>query len=321
MKIAITGGSGFVGGHLARKLAAEGHQLVLLARGHRTDANRDTSMVQSPSPPFVATDLSSQAALEKAFAGCDAVAHCAGINRELGQQTYQRIHIEGTRNVVEAARRTGVRKIALMSFLRARPHCGSAYHESKWEAEEIVRASGLDYTIVKAGMVYGRGHHILDHLSHSLHTMPLFATVGLHEKPIRPLAIEDLVHIMRAALVDGRLTRQTVAVTGAEQLYLSDAARRVAQVLGRRILILPAPVWFHYMLAQIFEWTMKVPLVATAQVGILSEGVLEPAVPCDSLPADLMPTRRFTEDQIRRGLPEPGAFGLQDLRCSTSHGK
>jgi len=162
---------------------------------------------------------------------------------------------------------------------------------------------------------------MLDHLSHSLHTVPLFATVGLHEKPIRPLAIEDLVHIMRAALVDGRLTRQTVAVTGAEQLYLSDAARRVAQVLRRRILILPAPVWFHYILAQIFEWTMKVPLVARAQVRILSEGVVEPAVPCDSLPADLMPTRRFAEDQIRRGLPEPGAFGLHDLQCSTSHGK
>jgi nucleoside-diphosphate-sugar epimerase len=321
MKIAITGGSGFVGGHLARKLAAEGHQLVLLARGHRTDANRDASLVHGPRPHFVATDLSSQAVLEEAFAGCDAVAHCAGINREIGRQTYQRIHIEGTRNVVEAARRAGVRKIALMSFLRARPHCGSAYHESKWAAEEIVRSSGLDYTIVKAGMVYGRGDHMLDHLSHSLHTMPLFATVGLQEKPIRPLAIEDLVHIMRAALVDRRLTRQTVAVTGAEQLYLSDSARRVAQVLGRRILILPAPVWFHCILAEIFEWTMKVPLVARAQVRILSEGVVEPAVPCDSLPTDLMPTRRFAEDQIRRGLPEPGAFGLHDLQCSTSHGK
>ena len=321
MKIAITGGSGFVGGHLARQLAAEGHELVLLARGHGGDASRDASLVHDPRLRFVAADLSSQAVLEEAFAGCDAVAHCAGINRELGQQTYQRVHIEGTRNVVEAARRAGVRKIALMSFLRARPNCGSVYHESKWAAEEIVRNSGLDYTIMKAGMVYGRGDHMLDHLSHSLHTMPLFATVAWQEKPIRPLAIEDLVHIMRAALVEGHLPRQTVAVTGAEQLYLSDAARGVAQVLGRRVFILPAPVWFHYFLAQIFEGTMKVPLVAKAQVRILSEGVVEPAIPCDSLPADLMPIRRFTEDQIRRGLPEPGAFGLHDLRCSASHGK
>jgi uncharacterized protein YbjT (DUF2867 family) len=249
------------------------------------------------------------------------VAHCAGINREIGRQTFQRVHIEGTRNLVEAVRGAGVRKIALMSFLRARPNCGSAYHESKWAAEEIIRNCGLDYTIVKAGMVYGRGDHMLDHLSHSLHTLPLFATVGVKEKPIRPLAVEDLVHILRAALVDGRLTRRTVSVTGAEQLNLSQAARRVAGVIGKPIVILPAPVWFHCILAQCFEWTMQIPLVAKAQVRILAEGVTEPVTPCHPLPPDLMPTRRFTEEQIRQGLPEPGPFGVRDLRHCAFYGK
>jgi len=117
-------------------------------------------------------------------------------------------------------------------------------------------------------------------------------------------------------MVDGRLARQTLAITGAEQLYLSDAARRVAEVLGRRILIFPAPIWFHYALAAVCELTMKVPLVAKAQVRILSEGVVEPAMACDPLPADLLPVRRFTADQIRGGLPEAGPFGVHDLRCS-----
>jgi uncharacterized protein YbjT (DUF2867 family) len=317
MKIAITGASGFVGRHLARQLAAEGHDLVLLARG--VD-RRDPSAVDLPHARFVQAGLSDAAALEQAFAGCDSVAHCARINREIGRQTFQNVHVIGTRNVVDAARHAGVKKVALMSFLRARPNCGSSYHESKWAAEEIIRNSGPDYTIVKAGMVYGRGDHMLDHLSHSLHTLPLFATVGLQEKPIRPLAIEDLVYVLRAALVDRRLSKQTVAVTGAEQLDLSEAARRVARVIGRRILILPAPVWVHFVLAQGFEWTMKIPLVAKAQVRILSEGVVEPVIPCDPLPADLMPTRKFSQEQIRPGLPEPGPFGLTDLRCSQCRG-
>jgi NADH dehydrogenase len=64
-----------------------------------------------------------------------------------------------------------------MSFLRARPKCGTACHESKWAAEEIVRSFELDYTVIKAGMIYGRGNHMLDHLSHSLYTLPCFATV------------------------------------------------------------------------------------------------------------------------------------------------
>jgi len=308
MKIAITGGTGFVGGHLARHLLAKRHEVVLISRHPTVE---QTGMGAAP----VASDLSDPGVLAAAFAGCEAVAHCAGINREIGSQTFRRVHVAGTRNVVEAGRRAGVRRIALMSFLRARPDCGSPYHESKWAAEEIVRQSGLDYTIVKAGMVYGRGDHMLDHLSHAFYTLPLLATVGFRQKAIRPLAIDDLVPILQAALVDSRLPGKTVAVTGAEELYLSDAARRVANVIGRPAWILPAPILFHRVLAQICEWTMKIPLVAKAQVRILREGVVEPATTCDPLPADLVPVRRFTSDQIRRGLPEPGPFGLRDLRC------
>jgi len=317
MKIAITGGSGFVGRHLTECLLDEGHQVVVIAR------RKPVLLAPTPREKWgtrgtvttVSSDLSDADVLVTAFAGCDAVAHCAGINREIGKQNYQRVHIEGTRNVVEAARRAGVRRIALMSFLRARPKCGSAYHESKWAAEEIVRNSGLEYTIFKAGMVYGRGDHMLDHLSHAFHTLPLLATVGFREKAIRPLAIEDLVVAMRAAQVDRRLPNKTVAITGAEELLLSEAARRVALVVGCRAWIFPAPVIFHRVLAQVCEWTMKVPLVAKAQVQILAEGVVDPATPCDPLPTDLMPTRSFTAAQIRSGLPEPGPFGLRDLRC------
>jgi hypothetical protein len=70
------------------------------------------------------------------------------------------------------------------------------------------------------------------------------------------------------------------------------------------------------VLAQLFEWTMTVPLVAKAQVRILSEGV-EPGTHCDPLPVDLRPQREFVEPNIRGGLPLPGRFGLRDLRlCS-----
>ena len=88
-----------------------------------------------------------------------------------------------------------------------------------------------------------------------------------------------------------------------------------AQVLNRRVLVFPAPIWFHRVLAQACELTMKVPLVAKAQVQILVEGVVEPTTACDPLPADLAPSRRFTPEQIRSGLPDPDPFGLRDLRC------
>lgn len=294
MRVAITGATGFVGGHLADRLSSEGHEVVrVTARLHKFDE------------------------LVQGFSGCQAVAHCAGINREIGEQTYARVHVEGTRNVVEAARRAGVEKIVLMSFLRARPDCGSAYHESKWTAEEIVRDSPLNYTIIKAGVVYGRGDHMLDHLSHAFHTFPVFGLVGLQDKTVRPLAIEDLVHVMRAAIVDRRLKRQTVALVGPEEMYLREAVRRVAEQVGKQPLMFPLPIWCHQLMARIFECTMKIPLVSVAQVRILSEGVSEPSTPVTPVPYDLVPTRRFTPEQIRNGLPHPAAFCVGDLRlCS-----
>ena len=305
MRVAITGATGFVGSHLALRLVSEGHEVVRLARRAR------------PNEDVVVTSLDDAARLAETFSGCRAVAHCAGINRETGTQTYQRVHIDATRNVVEVARRAGVEKIVLMSFLRARPDCGSAYHESKWAAEEIVRESGLDYTIIKAGVVYGRGDHLLDHLSHAFHTFPIFPLVGLKERTARPLAVEDLVHVMRAVLIDRRLKRQTIALLGPEEIYLREAVRRVAEVVGKQPLMFPLPVWCHRLMAHVFEYTMKVPLVSLAQVQILLEGVVEPASPVTALPYDLVPTRRFTPEQIRNGLPHAAPFCVGDLRlCS-----
>jgi uncharacterized protein YbjT (DUF2867 family) len=308
MRVAITGGTGFVGRHLARNLVERGHEPVLIARGKDL---RDKSVYGTA---FFRSDLSDPKELRRAFSSCHAVAHCAGINREIGGQTYKRVHIEGTRNVVEAARLASVRKIVLLSFLRARPNCSSAYHESKWAAEEIVRASGLDHTIFKAGVIYGRGDHMLDHLSHALYTFPIFGLVGIEEKPIRPLAVEDLVTVIVAAFHDARLSNKTVSITGPEEILLSEAVRRVGEVIGRRPLYVPTPLAIQKVIAWLAERIMKIPLLSLAQLRILSEGIVEARPPCNALPTDLLPTRRFTAERIQKGLPGSGAFGLRDLR-------
>ena len=291
MRIAITGGTGFLGRHLAERLHPA--ETVLVSR--RTGVAID--------------DVD---ALTAAFAGCDAVAHCAGINREIGTQTFRRVHVEGTRAVIEAARRSGVKRLVMVSFLRARPACGSAYHESKWVAEELVRHSGLEHTIVKFGMIYGPGDHLINHVTRSVRTVPVFATVGFREKTIRPVPVADAVDILLAAL-QGRVRERTIAIVGAEELTLSEAVRRIAHVAGITPMIVPAPVWAIRLLAQLTEWTMVVPLVAKAQARMLAEGVSEPAPYAPGPPKDLEPSRRFDDERIRSALPD-GGFGLTDLR-------
>ncbi|AMG82773.1 nucleoside-diphosphate sugar epimerase [Microbacterium sp. PAMC 28756] len=291
MKVAITGGSGFVGRALADRL----EEPVVISRRSGTDI----------------TDVD---ALTAAFAGCDAVAHCAGINREIGDQTFRRVHVEGTAAVVEAARRAGVRRLVMVSFLRARPDCGSGYHESKWEAEEIVRGSGLPHTILKSGMIYGPGDHMVDHVTRAVRTLPFFWTVGYRERTARPVPVEDAADVLVAAL-EGRIPEPTVAVMGADEVTLGEAIRRIARVAGRRPAFLPVPTWVVRVLAQLTEWTMVVPLVAKAQARMLAEGVSEPAPWAPEPPKGIRPSRPFDDDSIRAALPT-GRFGLSDLRLA-----
>lgn len=314
MNIAITGGTGFVGSHLAQSLTGKGHNVVLIARGLD---KRNESVLHAERTQYKAIGTSDEENLADAFNSCDAVAHCAGINRELSRGDYDRIHIQGTQNVVNAAKKAGVKKVVLMSFYRARPNCGSHYHESKYAAEEIVRNSGLDYTILKAGMIYGRGDHMLDHLSHVFHTLPLFALVGFRQRLLAPLAIEDVVRIMEVALVEGQLSGKTIPIIGPERMTLADLVKRVGKVVGRVPVIFPMPVSFHYGLAKILETIMEIPLVSVAQVRILTEGFEESSGFCQSLPEDLQAVTRFTEEQIRKGLPKAGPFTLHDLRFRT----
>ncbi|MGK9148072.1 NAD(P)H-binding protein [Plantibacter flavus] len=298
MRVAITGGTGFVGRHLDERLRAAGHETVVISR--RTGI-----------------EIDDVAALTEAFAGCDAIAHCAGINREIGEQTFQRVHVDGTRAVADAARRAGVRRLTMVSFLRARPDCGSGYHETKWAAEELVRASGVPHNILKFGMIYGPGDHMVDHVTKAVRTLPVFGTVGYTERLVRPVPVADAVDVLVAAL-EGRVEEPTVAVMGAETLTLGAAVRRIARVADRRPLYVPLPVWSIRVLAQLTEWSMRTPLVAKAQARMLAEGVSEAAPHAPELPEDLRPSRPFTEDRIRAALPE-GRFARSDLRRVGAH--
>ena len=300
MKVAITGGTGFIGRHLARDLISHGHEIIVIARGQYT---RNKQPIEGAT--FFALDANDTDRLAQAFEGCDAVVHCAGTSVEDSRQTFHRLHVEGTRSAVTASESARVKKFVLVSYLNVRPNVNSEYHTTKWQGEEIVRASKLNFTILKAGLVYGQGDHLLHNLSNLFRKMPVFAAVGLHEKSVRLVAVEDLVEVIRASLDEDRFARQTVAVLGPEEFPFSQAARRIAKAMGKPFLIvLPFPVFFHRLLAFFSERFMPKPLITKSQVQMLADGISQPTLESIPLPDELKPKTRFTEEQIRKGLPK-----------------
>ena len=123
---------------------------------------------------------------------------------------------------------------------------------------------------------------------------------------------------MEAALIGSRLSRKTVSVMGPDEFILSDVVKLVAKVIDKRLFVFPMPITFHNILAWLCESIMNVPLVAKAQLRMLCEGISDPLEGCDELPEDLKPQIKLTEQQILKGLPEPGGFSMKDLRCQNS---
>ncbi len=304
MIVAITGGTGFLGGHLARTLTANGHKAKLLARGLN---KRDAEIRNVPNAAFTPLHLTDDKKLYAALSGCDAIAHLVGINRETEKGDFQKVHVESTQHLLHAARKLGITKIVMVSYLRARPRAFSAYYKSKWDAEELLRTSELDYTILKPGIIFGKGDHMITHIQRTLKVIPglaFFPQVGILEKKLAPIAVEDMVNVIIAALQDERLSKQTYAVVGPEELTLSKCVYRVAKAMGKPAVVLPMPAVAHYMIASSMEKSMREPLVAFAQVRMLSEGMNRPLKDSQMLPEDLKPQTKFTVENIQAGLSD-----------------
>lgn len=148
MRIAVTGGTGFVGSHLIDAALADGHDVAALAR--------------RPQPPragvsWMAGDLADRQAVKSVVTGADAVVHVAGVLNVPTKAEFQVGNVDGTLAMLAAATAGGVQRFVHVSSLAAREPRLSMYGESKAKAEDIVKRSGLDWVIVRPPAVYGPG--------------------------------------------------------------------------------------------------------------------------------------------------------------------
>jgi NADH dehydrogenase len=281
--VAVVGGAGFLGRHVSSALRAAGEDVRVLSRRGGCDATRIGP---------------------ESLRGCDAVVNLAGIKREAGGQTFQAVHVDLVTRLVEAMKAAGVRRLVHISVAVARSSPDLPYHDTKWKGEEVVRASGLDWTVLRPGVIYGVGDDLLSHLALMIGTAPVFPIVNDGGAPMMPVHAGDVAAAVTGALRTPAAVGKTYDVVGPDRLTLRDVVRRVAEALGRRVAILPTPVALLRIPVAVMERTMKQPLSTRAQLAMLVEG----------LSGDPEPARRdlgvepapFTPDRLRRMLESGG---------------
>ena len=128
----------------------------------------------------------------KLLRGSDALINLVGIKREEGTQTFARVHVDATRRLLATAKALGLRRFVHVSVVCSRPDARSGYHDTKWRAEQLVRASGLEFTILKPAVVYGPGDDMVTHLVKMIRFAPVFPVVGRGDAILQPVHVQDV---------------------------------------------------------------------------------------------------------------------------------
>ncbi|HXE96902.1 MAG TPA: complex I NDUFA9 subunit family protein [Dongiaceae bacterium] len=238
MKIFISGGTGFVGGHVCRALREHGHEVRLLV--HRRKGTPEDGI------EYIEGDAARLESFAVGVSGCDAVINLVGIIRESPSRgiTFERLHVQATANMLEAARRAGVSRFLQMSALGVRPAAVSAYHQTKWRAEEAVRGSGLQWTIFRPSLIFGPHDAFINMLAAQLRLAPVMPVIGSGSYRLQPIHADDVARCFALALEMPETVGQTYELCGNDRLSYEALLDMIAVALGR-----PAP------------WKPHIPLV------------------------------------------------------------
>jgi len=263
--ILVTGGTGFVGSHLVRRLARENIKTRCIVR--RTS---NIEKLKQLGIEIAYGDVTDKSSLENAVKGVETVIHLVGIIVEHKNATFEIIHTQGTKNLVEASREAGVRRFIYISALGARENARSRYHITKWQAEQIVKSSGMEYVIFRPSIMVGEWGAFINLLAKVVKQAPLIPIIN-GESRVQPIYVENTVDCIMQSLRDPRTTNRIFEIAGPQQITYRELFLTLMEVLEVKKPAIEIPIWLMYPAAYIFERTMDKPPITTQQLIMLQE--------------------------------------------------
>lgn len=248
-QLVILGGTGFVGSHLVQRLADDGHRMVLLSRNRE----RHRALGVLPGVNVRNADVYDDEALRQYFAGADAVINLVGILNPSGPHTFQRAHVELTRRVIAACESAGVTRLHQMSSLKAGQGL-SQYLKTRGEAEALVKASALDWTIYQPSVIFGAGDGLVSRFATLLRRLPVLPLARARSR-MAPTWVGDVAEAIARCVADKQLgRRRSFELYGPDVLTLGEIVRCIRDGAGLRTPIVALPDGLGRLQAQVAEW-------------------------------------------------------------------
>lgn len=244
----LVGGSGFVGRHLVNRLVSQGYRVLVPTR----QRDRARHLFLLPTVDVIETDVGDPTVLGRLATGVDAVINLSGIIAESGALTFDRVHVELTRNVVTACRAGGVRRLLHMSALNADSEGPSRYLRSKGDAEAIVASSGLDWTIFQPSVIFGREDRFLNLFARVMRMLPVMALAGADAR-FAPVYVGDVAQCFVQALHDDRTVNMRYPLCGPAVYTLRELVRYVGTLTGRQRPVVGLPSGLGMLQAALLE--------------------------------------------------------------------
>ncbi|HZW36398.1 MAG: complex I NDUFA9 subunit family protein [Deltaproteobacteria bacterium] len=276
-EVLVTGGTGFVGTHVCRALIARGFLPRLLVReGSEGRIPADVRSACRVTPG----DITNRESVEYAVQGTMAVVHLVGIIRESPRQdvTFERLHVDATRNVVDAARRWEVSRLIHMSALGAgaRPVKPAGYFDTKGRAEELVRQSGIPWTIFRPSVIFGPGDQFLGELAGILRIAPVVPVPGDGSYRLQPVFIGDVAKGFTDALLSSGTEGKVFEVGGPERFSYNELLDKVAASVGRRARKVHVPLSLLRPVVSRLQRYRGFPLTTDQLEMLLGESICDP---------------------------------------------
>jgi NADH dehydrogenase len=280
--VCILGGSGFVGSHLATRLAKEGYIIRLLTRRK----SRHQSLMVLPQLQLVEADIHDEKQLAQHFLGCDIVINLVGILHDgRGRQSFRAVHEELPARVVRACHAAHVHRLLHMSALHADAGGPSLYLRSKGQGENQVFAlagKNLVVTSFRPSVIFGPGDSFLNRFANLLKILPLPFPLACPLARFQPVYVGDVVDAFCKAIHDPQSYGKRIALCGPRVYTLKELLELTAKFAGVKRWIIGLPDWASRLQAAILQWLPGKPFTLDNYRSMQVDSICKDNRPCST---------------------------------------